>query len=118
MARTGCFLINDHLGKISSDIWPAIYVAGQWRQPISLYYMLIDLLLVAINFYIFYKNIFKGKLFWLTIFLYGILRALVDIAFKDFEGDMKRFNTTIVLCSVFVVVGLFYLLKRMYNKAK
>ncbi|MBU0648477.1 prolipoprotein diacylglyceryl transferase [Patescibacteria group bacterium] len=94
LARTGCFMINDHLGKIANLPW-SIVIWGESRHPISLYYMLIALFMFALSSWLYYQNLQRGRLIWLGLGVYALLRVLVDVVAKDFEGNMDSWYVTV-----------------------
>ncbi len=108
VARVGCFLINDHLGKVMSGTW-GIYWWGEYRQPLILYYIGWNLLVFVILQILFsYKKI-EGKLFPVMMIMYGLGRMMIDILFKDFEGDLNRYWLTIILSGLLILIGAIWL---------
>ena len=111
LARTGCFLINDHIGKATNIFW-AIESYGTLRHPISLYYMLIALVIFGVVSYCFYTGRCKNKILWLAVLVYVILRLLVDWFFKDFFSDHISLMATIVAGLVLGLVAMFFILRK------
>ncbi len=109
-ARVGCFLINDHIGKIASLPW-SIYVLGDFRHPIALYYALNALVIFAVMMFLFIRKIWSGKLIYLTMIVYGLNRTIIDIWAKDFVGDNVRFWLTIILGCLLAGFGICLILR-------
>lgn len=108
LARFGCFLIDDHLGKPTDLPW-AIWSMDALRHPISLYYSLSILLMFGLFSLWFYQQKFRGKLLWITLIMYGVLRVFLDVFFKDFEGRSINWSATLGASVIFVVIGLLML---------
>lgn len=105
LARVGCFLINDHFGKLTTVPW-AIIGLGELRHPISLYYALNALLIFVVLFILYQRNRWQGRLVGLMMVLYGVNRTLLDLFFKDFMGDNGRWWLTIMFGVILVIIGL------------
>nr|HPH78774.1 hypothetical protein [bacterium] len=55
-----------------------------------------------------YKKI-EGKLFPVMMIMYGLGRMMIDILFKDFEGDLNRYWLTIILSGLLILIGAIWL---------
>jgi phosphatidylglycerol:prolipoprotein diacylglycerol transferase len=110
-ARIGCFLINDHFGKLSHVPW-AIMGLGEFRHPITLYYVVNALAIFVVLLFLFIKNKWQGKLVGLMMVLYGLNRTLVDVFFKDFMGDDTRWWLTVGLGILLVLIGLIIMIRK------
>jgi len=105
VARTGCFIINDHLGKLGDWPW-SIAVYGEMRHPLSLYYVLLSFILFTFFSYLFYQKKYRGYLFWLAIAMYSGLRLTIDLFWKDWQGNQASFYGTIITSVVFIAIGV------------
>jgi len=85
LSRIGCFLVNDHLGKVTEVPW-AINFGALPRHPISAYYALSAALISGIL--LIYERYLKikpeGILGALGMILYGMFRFLLDFT-RDYE---------------------------------
>ncbi|MFA4930657.1 MAG: prolipoprotein diacylglyceryl transferase family protein [Patescibacteria group bacterium] len=113
MARVGCFLINDHIGKVADLFW-SIWVMGSMRHPLSMYYVLLDFFLFVLTLNFYYQSIMRGRLLWLVLIIYGVGRLLIDWLYKDFMGDNLSFGATMVVSLIFVIFGAIML----YNQSR
>lgn len=104
-ARTGCLIINDHVGQLTSLPW-AILVFGQYRHPLSLYYVILDLFLFSVFSYLFYQKKYRGYLFWMATGTYGLLRVVIDLLWKDWQGNMASYYGTILASVFFLIFSL------------
>lgn len=110
LARFGCFLIDDHLGKPTNLPW-AIWSNDELRHPISLYYFGSNMVLFAVSAWLFYQNKLRGQLLWWALICYGIIRVVIDILFKDFEGRSINMWGTYGASAIFVIIGIMVLSK-------
>jgi phosphatidylglycerol:prolipoprotein diacylglycerol transferase len=112
ISRIGCFLVNDHLGKITNFVW-GINVNGTVRHPISAYYA-ISLFVLFIILAVFQKRFSKGTGF-ITFFALAwesAFRFIID-NFKDFEGrDILYLLNAIFLILIFII-SFYFLIKRL-----
>lgn len=114
IARIGCTLVNDHLGKLTSLAW-GINVDGVIRHPISAYEAIILFILFFVLI-IFRKNFLKIKGFsaYFALTWYALFRFIID-TFEDFQGRTDIFYANqIFLLLVFIVS--FYFLARFWLK--
>ncbi len=128
VGRIGCFLINDHLGGITSLPWGIRHLDQSVRHPVALYLSLSGLLcfifLIIIKRYI--KT--KGLLLCLFLFWYGLLRFLLDftrskethLPFTDKHYLGLTLSQYISIGVFLVAIGLFlsWKAKRKVTKAK
>ncbi|MFA6272434.1 MAG: prolipoprotein diacylglyceryl transferase [Patescibacteria group bacterium] len=80
IGRIGCFLIHDHMGKITSVPWGMEYLDGTVRHETSLYNGLSMLIIFVIFLFLKRYTWSKRQGFYTTIFLiwYGISRFIAD----------------------------------------
>jgi len=93
LTRIGCFLVGDHIGKITGLPWGREFADGSIRHPIALYHIVF---LTAIYFIIakIEKNPPKKKqLFMIFCFLYAFFRFFTDFfRCNDLNFCDRHFN--------------------------
>jgi len=76
--RTGCFLVEDHIGKITALPWGMDFIDGTSRHPVALY----EILFLAVLYFAVRKiqkvHIEDGKLLAILISSYAVFRFLAD----------------------------------------
>ncbi len=77
-ARIGCFLIYDHLGKITNLPWGRSYIDETVRHPVILYHIISCIIILLIIRYFKTKQLKKGALFLTGAFCYITFRFLLD----------------------------------------
>jgi len=114
IGRIGCFLVQDHIGKVSSLPW-AIFYDGALRHPIALYHILLGLGL----FIILYKlkdKYFDGFLTILFMLVYGIVRFFLD--FLRVEPLYYGLTNGQYLSIILVIISVILLIKRFKSNKK
>lgn len=117
MGRIGCFLIHDHIGKITNVPWGIKYLDGTIRHETSLYESLSSLLLFIIFLILSRFSWSNKKGFFTTFFMlwYGATRFITDFFRADDLpfSDSRWFGLTFAqyLSLLLFIIGL-YLLKR------
>lgn len=76
--RIGCFLISDHIGKITTLPWGMQYIDGTVRHPIALYYLLFLSLIFLIIKKLQKRKLADGFLFFYFLLLYSFFRFVTD----------------------------------------
>ncbi|MDC3412939.1 prolipoprotein diacylglyceryl transferase [Terrihalobacillus insolitus] len=95
----------------SQPLWPAVIWESQG-----------DILIFAILFYVFGKQLFKGSVFTLFIFLYGMERFLLSF----FRGDSPQYAlgltagqwTSVALMVIAVILAIFIFVKYRFRKPR
>ena len=77
-ARVGCFLIYDHIGKITNLPWGRLYIDETVRHPVILYHIISCAIILLIIRYLKTKQLKKGALFLTGAFCYITFRFLLD----------------------------------------
>lgn len=83
IARTGCFLINDHRGAVTNLPWGILWPDGTTRHPVALYLILNSLIIfIVLNIV---KDKFKkpGQLFFLFLFLCSLTRFFLILPGRE-----------------------------------
>jgi phosphatidylglycerol---prolipoprotein diacylglyceryl transferase len=98
IGRIGCFLIHDHMGKITSFPWGMEYIDGMVRHETSLYNGF-SMLLLFILFLVAKKFTWsQTRGFFTTVFLfwYGVSRFITDFFRADdlVVSDLRWFGIT------------------------
>lgn len=77
--RIGCFLVNDHPGKLNNS-----FLAIGGRLPYSLLESIFGLVGLAVFYWLYQKNkLSRGYYFWLTVIAYSAGRFLLDFTRED-----------------------------------
>ena len=76
--RIGCFLIYDHLGKITNLPWGRIYFDETIRHPVILYHIISSLAIFFVICYLKKRHLKNGLLFLYFAVYYLIFRFLTD----------------------------------------
>jgi len=117
IARIGCTLVNDHLGKITSLPF-GITVDNITRHPISAYESIILFILFFIL--IIWRKYFikiKGFSTLFTIFWYSLFRFIIDM-FKDFQGRTNIFYANQIFLLIVFVLSFYFLMKLIIKNKK
>ena len=77
-ARIGCFLIYDHIGKITNLPWGRLYIDETVRHPVILYHIISYVIILLIIHYFKTRQLKKGVLFLIGAFCYLIFRFSLD----------------------------------------
>lgn len=78
IVRIGCFLIYDHIGKITALPWGRLYIDETTRHPIILYYIINLLVIFFIICYLKKRQLPNGLLFLYFAIYYLISGFLLD----------------------------------------
>ncbi|MBU0613523.1 prolipoprotein diacylglyceryl transferase [Patescibacteria group bacterium] len=119
IGRIGCFLIHDHMGKITNVPWGMEYIDGMVRHETTLYNGLSALLLFCLFLVVKRFNWSQTKGFFTTVFLlwYGVSRFITDFFRADDlpTSDPRWFGFTPTQYVSVVMIGIsLYLYK--HNK--
>lgn len=120
--RIGCFLVYDHVGRITQFSWGIAYIDGSTRHPVSLYLILGNIVLFLIICYFEKRKKYypAGVLFFIFTTIYSILRFFIDFArCSDLEICDSRYlglTYTQLLLPVVFLVSVYYLNKLLKNK--
>ena len=77
-ARIGCFLIYDHIGKITNLPWGRLYIDETIRHPVILYHIISCIIILLIIRYFKTRRLKKGALFLIGVFCYLVFRFSLD----------------------------------------
>jgi len=102
--RIGCFLVNDHLGKMTNLPW-AIDFGATPRHPIAAYYGLAAFL-GCITLLVFDKKVKDkpaGVLAALALVFYGAGRFLIDFFARDYSDKNLAIYNEIFLLIIFAL---------------
>jgi len=87
IGRIGCFLINDHLGKITNLPWGILWPDGFRRQPVALYESLAGFILFAAILLLRNKIKKPGEIFLFFLAGYSFLRFFLDFL-RESQGPL------------------------------
>lgn len=125
LARLGCFIAGDHLGKVTDmDLPWLISMKGNAMHPAPLYNSLFDMTIFIILLWLYDKNLKEGierNLGIYFIAIYSAFRFVLEFA----RGDYPAFNyffglTTSQLIAIagFAFAMLYFILKKPEKKVK
>jgi len=112
IARIGCTLVNDHLGKITTLPW-GITVDNITRHPISAYESII-LFILFIILLVFRKNFLKIKGFsaFFALTWYALFRFIID-SFEDFQEKTNIFYANQIFLLLMFIISFYFLTKKL-----
>ncbi len=116
ITRIGCYLVADHIGKVTTAPW-AIFYAGASRHPVALYHMFAGLAIFALLVHIEKKGslskikYFRGMYFSLLLIIYGFIRFFIEF-FRE-EPIFYGMHQAQYISIIMVILGslMFYFLK-------
>jgi len=115
ITRMGCFLVYDHIGKITNLPWARLYIDHSARHPVALYYIINAVVILGIICYLKKRQLKDGILVLSITLYYSISRFFLeftrcsDLDFCDSRFfDLTR-NQWFLL---FAIPFLVYCLKR------
>ncbi|MBW6440619.1 prolipoprotein diacylglyceryl transferase [Patescibacteria group bacterium] len=113
ITRIGCFLVYDHIGKITNLPWGRIYLDGSIRHPVALYHLIGGIVIIVIICYLRKVNLKEGILTLLVILVYIVIRFFSDfVRCTDlYLCDSRYYNLThsqwlLLLILPFVILKL------------
>lgn len=115
ITRLGCFLIYDHIGKITNLPWAQLYIDHSARHPVALYYIINAVVILGIIRYLKKRNLNDGVLALSVALYYSVSRFFLEFfRCSDLEVcDIRIFNLT---CNqwlfLFAIPFIFYFLRR------
>ncbi|MCK5084378.1 MAG: prolipoprotein diacylglyceryl transferase [Candidatus Pacebacteria bacterium] len=115
ITRLGCFLIYDHLGKVTSLPWGREYIDQTIRHPVALYHLMSCIIVLYLIQHFKKKRLKKGVLVLLFVFFYSSSRFFIDFArCSDLAVcDSRYLNLTYIQWTLlFVIPFTVYMLKR------
>jgi phosphatidylglycerol:prolipoprotein diacylglycerol transferase len=81
--RVGCFLVGDHVGKLTALPWALLYIDGSARQPVALYHILFLAVIFLFVLHLQKKTRRDGRLFFLFCAAYAGASFLADLSRCD-----------------------------------
>jgi phosphatidylglycerol:prolipoprotein diacylglycerol transferase len=117
-ARLGCFSAGCCYGKPAEDLWWAVtYPAGHPSagipiHPTQLYEAAGMLVVLAILLGVRKVPSFRGKLIWVFLLAYGLLRFGIEFYRGHPRAMLGVLSLNQVVCIVFAVVGAFFLVRQ------
>lgn len=116
VARTGCFLINDHFGKLTDWPWGIDSLGDGLRHPISMYYFILAGVSFLVFSHLFYREKFRGRLMWLMLIFYPLYRLVIDLMFKDFQADNISYFATITVSVLLMIIAIWQFMVLKYKE--
>ena len=112
LGRIANFINGELVGKITNLSWAVKFQGYEgFRHPTQIYESLKNLLIFFVLSFLKNKNLKKGTLTWLFVFMYGTLRFFIEFL-KEQTSFIFGIPVTQVLSSVMIVLGLYFLLRK------
>ena len=123
LVRIGCFLVNDHIGKITTLPWGVGFTDGTMRHPVALYEILFLVFLLGIIYRLKSKQKRAGFIFIVFAVAYAIFRLGADFLRCDDLSfcDLRIYGFTLtqwVLSGLFVYFFLTLLCEKYIHKMR
>ncbi len=114
IARIGCYLIGDHIGKLTNVPW-AISLNGS-THPVVLYEIILLLSIFLVLYNLKDKNLEKGSLFAIYLLSYSLGRFVIDF----FRTDPLYYGLTIAqyFCIIMFLTMIIFVSLRKLRKYK
>jgi phosphatidylglycerol---prolipoprotein diacylglyceryl transferase len=115
IARLGCFLVYDHIGKITNLPWAQLYIDQTARHPVALYYIINAVVISSIICYLKKRRLNDGVLALLIALYYSISRFFLEFTrCSDLElCDSRLYNFTFnQWFLLFAIPFIIYFLKK------
>jgi len=106
IVRIGCFLIYDHLGKITNLPWGRLYIDETARHPVILYHIISALVIFLMVCYLKKRRLKSGLLFLHFAVYYLIFRFLTDfLRCSDLNiCDVRYLNLTYTQWFILILI--------------
>lgn len=115
ITRMGCFLVYDHIGRITNLPWARLYIDQSARHPIALYHIINAVVILGAIYYLKKRRLKDGILALFAALYYSVSRFFLEfIRCSDLEiCDERFFNLTLnQWLLLFSILLIFYFLKR------
>jgi phosphatidylglycerol:prolipoprotein diacylglycerol transferase len=112
--RIGCYLIGDHMGKIT-DFFLGVTYFGEIRHNTALYSSLAGLVIFLILWFLKNRIRISGVLFIIFIFWYSVTRFFID-QFRDFDIRLYGLTGSQFLSIIVFFVAIYLLRYRLESK--
>ncbi len=115
ITRLGCFLVYDHIGKITNLPWARLYIDHSARHPVALYHIINAIVILGIIRYLKKRSLNDGVLVLSAALYYSVSRFFLEFArCSDLEiCDSRFFNLTYnQWFFLFSIPLIFYFLRR------
>ena len=96
ITRVGCFLIYDHIGKVTSVFWGRIYADGSIRHPVIIYHIISAIVIIFFICYLRKAHLKEKTLVLCVVLFYSITRFFLDfLRCNDLNiCDSRYYNLT------------------------
>ncbi len=115
ITRMGCFLVYDHIGKITNLPWARLYIDQSARHPVALYHTINAVIILGAIYYLKKRKLNDGVLALSAALYYSISIFFLEFArCSDLSiCDSRLFNLTYnQWLFLFAIPLIFYFLKR------
>ena len=116
--RLGCFSAGCCYGITCDLPWAVTFtnpnslaLKNVPLHPTQLYSSFANLVILGFLWYFRRRKKFDGQLFWSYVFIYAIVRSIIEVFRGDFRGSffMGIFSTSQVIASIFCIIAVFML---------
>jgi phosphatidylglycerol:prolipoprotein diacylglycerol transferase len=114
IGRIANFLNAELVGRITNLPWAVKFSNYEgYRHPSQIYEALKNLFIFFVLFFLKNKRLKKGTLTWLFVFMYGVLRFLIEFV-KEPESLILGIPTGQLLSLIMIVVGGYFLFRKIF----
>jgi len=112
IGRIANFINGELVGRITNVSWAVKFPGYEgYRHPSQIYEALKNMLIFFVLFFLRNRNLRKGTLTWLFVFLYGILRFLIEFV-KEPTSLILGIPTGQLLSLIMVIIGGYFLFRK------
>ncbi|MDM8538008.1 prolipoprotein diacylglyceryl transferase [Desulfobacterales bacterium HSG17] len=118
LGRLGCFFAGCCYGKACDLPWAITFTHAESLarkniplHPTQIYSSLANLIIFALFWYFRRRKKFDGQLFWGYVFVYAIVRSVIELFRGDFRGSffMETMSTSQVIGSILCITAVLML---------
>ena len=112
IGRIANFINGELVGRITNVSWAVKFPGYEgYRHPSQIYEALKNMLIFFVLFFLRNRNLRKGTLTWLFVFLYGILRFLIEFV-EEPTSLILGIPTGQLLSLIMVIIGGYFLYRK------
>ena len=112
IGRIANFINGELVGRITNVSWAVKFPGYEgYRHPSQIYEALKNMLIFFVLFFLRNRNLRKGTLTWLFVFLYGILRFLIEFV-EEPTSLILGIPTGQLLSLIMVIIGGYFLFRK------
>jgi prolipoprotein diacylglyceryl transferase len=119
--RIGCFLVNDHIGKITTLPWGMEFIDGSIRHPVALYYIFFLIIIFLVISKIKIRKRKDGLLFLSFCASYAVFGFIADLSRCDdlnfCDAHFVGLTVTQWILLVFLTfLFIFFIISKIFKK--